>query len=83
MAPLILIQISANVFEHVLEFLYTGMISTRDRELMPAIKLAADSFDCEYLATICSNVLEGLDELNPSIGMCSFLSFSDGIRNLA
>eukprot|EP01127_Copromyxa_protea_P013061 TRINITY_DN3470_c0_g1_i1.p1 TRINITY_DN3470_c0_g1~~TRINITY_DN3470_c0_g1_i1.p1 ORF type:complete len:592 (-),score=112.57 TRINITY_DN3470_c0_g1_i1:19-1794(-) len=60
--------ISAHIFLHVLEFLYTGLISPRDKELMSAIKLAAHSFECEHLVTICGNILEGLDELNPSIG---------------
>eukprot|EP01126_Amoeba_proteus_P054190 TRINITY_DN6652_c0_g1_i11.p1 TRINITY_DN6652_c0_g1~~TRINITY_DN6652_c0_g1_i11.p1 ORF type:complete len:632 (-),score=135.07 TRINITY_DN6652_c0_g1_i11:348-2243(-) len=55
-------------FSLVLEFLYTGVLSTNEKELMEPLKSHAEMFEVPHLSTYCSNVQDGLEELNPSIG---------------
>uniref|UniRef100_A0A7S4IGK0 RING-type domain-containing protein n=1 Tax=Vannella robusta TaxID=1487602 RepID=A0A7S4IGK0_9EUKA len=61
-------DITENVFRRVLEFLYTGLpISMKENECSEVAK-AAKTFQCDELVTICSNIEEDNEWLNPSIG---------------
>jgi len=62
-------KVPASVFVHILEFLYTGVASivggsTSATDIIPI----AEAFECAELVTICQNILEGNEDLNPSIG---------------
>ena len=60
-------NVSYDVWMHILEFLYTGMISkTKD---VQDILATAELFKYDQLATICRNIMENNEFLNPSIGM--------------
>ncbi|XP_005103542.1 rho-related protein racA [Aplysia californica] len=64
-------DIQARMFVRVLEFLYTGVprlaedVSESD---LQELKRVAGIFDLPYLATICDNIVQEQDFLNPSIG---------------
>tara|TARA_R110002050_G_scaffold53365_3_gene121419 strand:+ start:36 stop:1868 length:1833 start_codon:yes stop_codon:yes gene_type:complete len=56
-------------FKRVLEFLYTGMCKIVSKaDMVEETREVADLFQCEELGTICANVLEDNEFLNPSIG---------------
>eukprot|EP01105_Mastigella_eilhardi_P003618 TRINITY_DN1474_c0_g1_i1.p1 TRINITY_DN1474_c0_g1~~TRINITY_DN1474_c0_g1_i1.p1 ORF type:complete len:609 (+),score=138.05 TRINITY_DN1474_c0_g1_i1:94-1920(+) len=60
-------SVTLDVFNRVLEFLYTGVAhieasTTRD------VERCAEAFQLGELGTICANVRDGNDFLNPSIG---------------
>eukprot|EP01087_Luapelamoeba_hula_P022770 TRINITY_DN8241_c0_g1_i1.p1 TRINITY_DN8241_c0_g1~~TRINITY_DN8241_c0_g1_i1.p1 ORF type:complete len:756 (+),score=147.38 TRINITY_DN8241_c0_g1_i1:39-2306(+) len=61
--------ITHTVFYRVLEFLYTGIatIAHKDDHVTDIIS-AAELYLCPELVTICKNIQEDLQELNPSIG---------------
>jgi hypothetical protein len=62
-------QVTHAVFLKVLEFLYTGIPTIRDKlDGVQDLLAAAELFKLEHLATICRNVLDDNDFLNPSIG---------------
>jgi hypothetical protein len=62
-------NIKAKVFSRVLEFLYTGTATIKDKEdLLSDTISAAETFNIQELATYCQNIREDLAELNPSIG---------------
>lgn len=61
--------IASKIFLRVLEFWYTGISIIADRTDFVADTIAAAKlYECEHLATICDNVMNSQDELNPSIG---------------
>ncbi|KJE97108.1 rho GTPase [Capsaspora owczarzaki ATCC 30864] len=61
--------VSAPVMLKVLEFLYTGLASFDDKnDHVRETSTASSLFDLGELSTICQNVLEDDQELNPSIG---------------
>eukprot|EP01090_Pellita_catalonica_P018752 TRINITY_DN6156_c0_g1_i1.p1 TRINITY_DN6156_c0_g1~~TRINITY_DN6156_c0_g1_i1.p1 ORF type:complete len:750 (+),score=175.71 TRINITY_DN6156_c0_g1_i1:2062-4311(+) len=64
-------SITKRVFLKVLEFLYCGISEIeggKDDEDLGAILRASKILQCEELGTICSNLSEGNEFLNPSIG---------------
>ena len=61
-------DITESVFRCVLEFLYCGLpLSLQEKEWKDVAK-AAKIFNCDELFTICTNLMEDNDWLNPSIG---------------
>jgi len=62
-------SIPSDIFLRILEFIYTGLANIRDRSDRIAETMeVAEMFGCDHLKTICSNILGGESELNPSIG---------------
>jgi len=61
-------EISENAFCRVLEFLYTGLPVSLKKEELSEVSRAAKIFQCEELSTICTNIEEDNEWLNPSIG---------------
>ncbi|KAH9524454.1 hypothetical protein Btru_054606 [Bulinus truncatus] len=74
-------DISAKTFVRVLEFLYTGLPNipedTEEMEIKE-LKRVAYIFKLNYLSTICDNILNEEDFLNPSIG--SYLNDETGAK---
>lgn len=61
-------SISGEAFLYVMEYLYTGMASiTKTHYILPKLKDLARSFDCDMLVSICENLEQDMDFLNPSI----------------
>ena len=61
-------SISAVGFRRVLEFCYTGSVDLAGRgDALDETVAAAEAFGCEELVTICDNVRNGDEWLNPSI----------------
>jgi len=65
-----------DVFLQILEFLYTGVISQKKE--IEDILLTAQLLNLDYLVTICKNMQEHSEELNPSIG--TYLNDEAGAR---
>jgi len=63
-------KVSSRVFSKILEFLYTGLatIEGKDDPDISNISSIANLLELESLTNICTNVLEGNEDLNPSIG---------------
>lgn len=62
-------RVSHAVFARVLEFFYTGIATIRDKlDGVQDLLAAAELFGLEHLATICRNVMDDSEFLNPSIG---------------
>eukprot|EP01112_Ceratiomyxa_fruticulosa_P020444 TRINITY_DN6959_c0_g1_i1.p1 TRINITY_DN6959_c0_g1~~TRINITY_DN6959_c0_g1_i1.p1 ORF type:complete len:599 (-),score=138.92 TRINITY_DN6959_c0_g1_i1:147-1943(-) len=62
-------SIPEDIFKRVLEFLYTGMATIRDKkDRVVETMEVAEMFGCAHLKQICENVLGGDSDLNPSIG---------------
>lgn len=60
--------ISHEAFLYVMEYLYTGMASvTKSHYILPKLKELATSFECDMLVSICDNLEQDMDFLNPSI----------------
>jgi len=61
--------ITYSVFSRILEFLYTGIATIKDKsDGVTEIIEVAEMYECKELVTICRNILEGNEFLNPSIG---------------
>jgi len=72
-------EVNMEMFQRVLEFLYTGMVTLRSRtdrvqETMEAARL----FACEEMITIGQNVLDNDPDLNPSLG--TYLNDQSGAK---
>eukprot|EP01130_Rhizamoeba_saxonica_P016412 TRINITY_DN7581_c0_g1_i1.p1 TRINITY_DN7581_c0_g1~~TRINITY_DN7581_c0_g1_i1.p1 ORF type:complete len:678 (+),score=138.23 TRINITY_DN7581_c0_g1_i1:112-2145(+) len=59
-------NIGHDVFKIILEFLYTGVIETKEN--LKEIKMVAELFNLDFLVSWCTNIEDGLEEFNPSIG---------------
>lgn len=57
-------EISASIFQHVLEFLYTGKTFTKD---IQGIKHVASIFKISEIITYCENIENRIKCLNPSL----------------
>jgi len=57
---------SYQIFRTVLEFIYTGVIASPDR--LSELVSAGNDFGLDYLCSYCSNIQNGDQDLNPSIG---------------
>jgi len=58
-----------SVFLRVLEFLYTGTATIKDKkDEIVDIMSAAETFNCKELQVYCQNILDDNLEFNPSIG---------------
>jgi len=58
-----------DLFQRVLEFLYTGMVTLRDKkDRVQETMSIARLFVCEEMVTIGQNVLDNDPDLNPSLG---------------
>ena len=81
--------ISETIFLRILEFLYTGFcvihnkkvgnfseISLRCKDMVSETVIAAEMFGCEELVTICQNILDENEDLNPSFS--TYLSDQSG-----
>jgi small GTP-binding protein len=72
-------EVNSEMFERVLEFLYTGMVRLRDkRDRVQETMDAGRVFACEELITIGQNVLENDPDLNPSLG--TYLNDQSGLK---
>eukprot|EP01129_Flabellula_baltica_P013675 TRINITY_DN639_c0_g1_i1.p1 TRINITY_DN639_c0_g1~~TRINITY_DN639_c0_g1_i1.p1 ORF type:complete len:692 (-),score=158.54 TRINITY_DN639_c0_g1_i1:21-2096(-) len=58
--------ISYDIFMHILEFIYTGVISTPHN--LQSVIDAAQAFGLNYLTAFCENIQNDMEFLNPSIG---------------
>jgi len=72
-------DVNMDMFQRVLEFLYTGMVTLRNKtdrvqETMETARL----FACEEMVTIGQNVLENDPDLNPSLG--TYLNDQSGAK---
>ena len=63
-------EISKAIFDSILEFLYSGSVSSslENEPERRALRNAASLLEMEHLVTICDNVASGDGWLNPSIG---------------
>lgn len=62
-------SVSPDMFARLLEFLYTGMVTLRNKsDQVHATQEIARTFACEEMITIAQNVLDNDPDLNPSLG---------------
>jgi len=72
-------EVNPEMFQRVLEFLYTGMVTLRDKkDRVHDTMTAARLFACEEMITIGQNVLDSDPDLNPSLG--TYLNDQSGAK---
>ena len=60
-------DIQPNIFQYILEFIYCGEASKLTKKDVDEVKRVAKIFNCDELVTICQNIQENNEWLNPSI----------------
>jgi len=79
-------HIKQHVFRQIIEFLYTGFVTDSSAgktaganstiSFANELLVYAEQFQCEHLVTICRNIIENQEFLNPSIG--TYLNDTNG-----
>jgi small GTP-binding protein len=61
-------HVESEAFLYIMEYLYTGMVSViKTHYILPKLRDLAEQFECDMLVSICDNLKQDLEFLNPSI----------------
>eukprot|EP01101_Sappina_pedata_P003548 TRINITY_DN1426_c0_g1_i3.p1 TRINITY_DN1426_c0_g1~~TRINITY_DN1426_c0_g1_i3.p1 ORF type:complete len:740 (+),score=168.90 TRINITY_DN1426_c0_g1_i3:149-2221(+) len=61
-------EVSPDSFNELISFLYTGVLNKKKKCPLDEITKAGKTFGCEEICTVCYNIMEDNEFLNPSIG---------------